>query len=217
MRAQASLIALVIMIAVVLALSLGFISFFNHHYLEMSRERARIAYLAGIPASITIIPVHSSGVVGPTGDRVWCHLVEVANIGSAELTIWVAFGGGYVDERGFPRLSQAHEVVEVVIVKIKEGFLEVPRCPEGSMEGVDVTYNTLQAMRVYTVDKWRLDELGNPPGYTFKGFTRLTLKPGESKTFYVKAASTEDTWTLAALISNFNNNLYMVGVYRLPH
>jgi hypothetical protein len=51
----------------------------------------------------------------------------------------VAFGGGYVDERGFPRLSQAHDVVEVVIVKIREGFLEVPRCPEGLIEGVDVT------------------------------------------------------------------------------
>lgn len=217
MRAQASLLALIIMMAVVLALGLSLIAFFNHHYSEISRERARIAYLAGIPASVTVIPVHSSEVAEAMGGHTWCHIVEVANIGSTTLTVWIAFGGGYVDERGFPRLSRAHDIVEVVVVKTEEGLLELPQCPEGPVEGVDVTYNTLQATRVYTLDEWRLDELGNPRDYALKGFAKLTLRPGDSKTFYVKATTTERAWTLTILMGGFNNKLYIVGTYRLPH
>lgn len=212
--AQAQLIALVLMVAIVLTFSVGLLSFFNYHYSRIESERARVAYLSSIPASITVIPVYS----GRNGD-IRCHIVEVMNTGSSALTVWAAFGGGYLDERGYPKLDPSHVILKAIIAKARDGILEIPECP-GDLEGYHVT-DTLPISRIYTVDNWNLEELGNPRDYTLKGFTKLPLKPGESRTFYVVSNATPGTrgfesQTLVFIMGVYNDRFYLVATYKLP-
>jgi len=211
LRGQAQLIALTLMVAVVLAMSLGLISIFNYHYSKLASERAKVASLSRLPAAVTVIPLYSESVEG----GVWCHMVEVANIGTAQVTVWVAFAVGYVDETGYPRLDPSYDILRVTQVRVADGLLKMPQCP-GEVPGFDVTGQTIRASSMYTVDGWRLDELGNPRDYTLKGFTRVTLKPGDSKTFYVVAEAGAGIWTLAFIVSYINERPVIVSLYKLP-
>ena len=210
MRGQAPLVALILMISVVLAMSIGLVAFFNYQYSKVSSERARMEALSRIPANIAITPVYSER----SGNDVYCHMIEITNIGTSQTTVWVAFGVGYIDDRGYPRLVGG-DVQRVVVVKAVDGLLSLPGCP-GDLPGQDVTNQMIQVTRVYTADEWNLAEIGNPTTYTLKGFTKITLNPRESKTLYVVAQSSRDTWTLTLLMTMFNDKLYLVSLHKLP-
>ena len=210
LRGQSPLIALILMISVVLAMSVGLVAFFNYQYSKVSSERARIEALSRIPANIAITPVYSES----SGNENYCHMIEVTNIGSSQITFWIAFGVGYIDDRGYPRLT-GDDIQRVVIVKTVDGLLSLPQCP-GDLPGQDVTSQSIQVTRVYTADEWNLAEIGNPPAYTLKGFTKITLNPRESKTLYIVAQTTGNAWTLALVMTMFNDKLYLVSLHKLP-